>query len=236
LKRVQELRHALKNCDILANLYNEETEEQWELYQEEMATRSSKSKANYLNEGKRHESNSANAKIRTEELKKLFQNSAQHNPHLGYPVLGKGVMISVTGEFYRKFGKGRQGMSPKEWREKILRTVNEAFTGGSVNTKTGTFTPFDHDEDGCLDLQDFIRFFTYVDKQISQEPNSRHPHKEEESRISRSPETKDTTERKEEDKPKEEFSYKHVFVDTLSARKPIRIGWKEETLDSNDSI
>ena len=42
----------------------------------------------------------------------------------------------------------------------ICHRVGGERTSGFVDKKTGKFMPYDHDEDGLLDMHDFIRFFS----------------------------------------------------------------------------
>ena len=76
--------------------------------------------------------------------------------------VSKGDMLAAVGDFYRLHCNGRNGLTPKEWRQKLLRTVNEAFTEGLEEEKTGSYVAFDENQDGLLDYAGFARFFKHI--------------------------------------------------------------------------
>jgi len=82
-------------------------------------------------------------------------------------VLSKGEMIAAAGEFFRQFHSGRATMiDSKEWREKLLFTVNEAFHSGIRDSKTRKFVPFDRDGNGVIEWSEFKLLSAELDARL----------------------------------------------------------------------
>lgn len=95
-------------------------------------------------------------------LAQLFHEHSSEVAGLSEAVVSKGDMLAAVGDFYRLYCNGRNGLTPKEWRTKLLRTVNAAFTEGWDDPATGRQIPFDDNQDGFLDFNSFSRFFSKV--------------------------------------------------------------------------
>jgi len=166
-RKLMTLRRSLAQVDGVARHYTDAHGEEWEdkCKRERIRKQRMMNHHRPVEEVEKAKKQVHEKRTKLDKLKVIFTACARTVGSDGL-VLTKGDMISAAEKYFRTFDKGRMGLEPREWRLKLLSTVNEAFSSGYTQKKTGKYVAFDRDDDGYLDFPEFQAFCKELDKRI----------------------------------------------------------------------